>query len=63
MTKPTPYYKRSPFIADWQRLQAVRLWKEGNDTYEIARQLGVGEHLVYNELPKWRGDSERERAA
>lgn len=63
MTNRVPYYKRSPFIADWQQLQAVRLWKEGNDTYEIARKLGVGEHLVYNELPKWRSACERGKAA
>ena len=36
---------------DWRILS---LWHAGNDTYEIARQLGLRESSVANMLPRLR---------
>lgn len=34
--------------------RAVRLWMNGNDTYDIARALDMKESDVYSLLPLWR---------
>jgi DNA-binding CsgD family transcriptional regulator len=32
------------------------LWNNGKDTYDIARELGVHESVIYNELSRLNGD-------
>lgn len=36
------------------QIHAVRLWKQGRDTFDIARVLKAPEWQIYNCLPKWR---------
>jgi transposase len=33
---------------------AIIGWERGYNTYEIARMLGVREHVVYNTMARWR---------
>ncbi len=46
------YAGNDPSITLFDR--AVTMWANGCDTWAIARNLGVEEWRVYNNLPKWR---------
>ncbi len=37
-------------LSQYQLENACSLWLEGKDTYDIARELGVEEASVFNEL-------------
>ena len=41
------------FAKDWQ--EAIRLWHGGKDTKDIAIELNVPEHVIYNNLPRKMG--------
>ena len=34
--------------------EAVFMWRDGFDTYDIAHALGIYEAVIWNELWKWR---------
>ena len=36
----------------------LNLWESGKDTYDIARELGVHESVVYNALARLTGETE-----
>jgi hypothetical protein len=36
-------------------IEAVEMWNAGKGTAEIALALNLKEHVVYNNLPRWRG--------
>ena len=41
-------------FTDAQILHAVRLWRLGKDTHDIANVFGFGEDYVYNHMAEWR---------
>lgn len=48
----TPANRREITEEDNERM--LKLWREGKDTLDIARALGVPEHVVYARLPMLR---------
>jgi len=47
------------YVNTMQWIAAVRMWRKGKDTAQIAERLGVSEAMIYRKLPiyrdKWRG--------
>ena len=43
--------------------EAVGMWLDGFDTFEIAAELRTRESTIYSELPKWRVAIAKVRAA
>ena len=37
-----------------EQLRALRMWRSGNDTNQIAKWFNCPESLIYNKLPTWR---------
>jgi len=42
-------------MTDWKRFQIIALWRSGClDTADVAKRVGVKEHVVYNVLARAR---------
>lgn len=56
---------KAMFLAASRRYQMTRLWGDGMDTLDIAREMGLSEAEVYNALAEIRASTrtnERDRA-
>lgn len=38
-----------------ERKEAVAMWHDGFDTWDISQAFNTHESVLYNNLPKWRG--------
>ena len=46
-------WRTTASIIEWH--EAVAMWNDGFDTYDIAQSLHIYEAVIYANLPKWRG--------
>jgi hypothetical protein len=60
MTISMQHVKHNPAI-NWrttvspdERAEAVAMWRDGFDTYDIAHALHIRESIIYAGLPQWR---------
>lgn len=50
---PKPNWRTN--VLRHERKEAVAMWNDNFDTYDIAQALHIYEAVLYNKLPKWRG--------
>ena len=41
-------------VRNIEKREAISMWRDGFDTYDIAQELGIYEAVIWNELWKWR---------